>query len=70
MWCIHRMEHYSVVRKDGILAFATTRIDHAQQNKSHSREQEPYDFTHMWDIKQKATNEQTKQRKPQIQTTV
>ena len=27
---------------------------------SDGRDQEPYDFSHMWDIKQKATNEQTK----------
>ena len=32
---------------------------HAKWNKSDSKGQEPYDFTHMRDIKQKATNEQT-----------
>lgn len=34
---------------------------HAKQNKSDGKEQEPYDFTHMWYIKQKATSEQIKQ---------
>lgn len=44
--------------------------DHAQWNKSHWKEQELDDFMHMWDIKQEAINEQIKQRKPQMQTTV
>ena len=30
-----------------------------KQNKSDGKSQEPYDFTHMWDIKLK-TNEQTR----------
>ena len=35
---------------------------YAKQNKSDGKRQEPYDFIHMWDIKQKATNEQVKQQ--------
>ena len=35
----------------------------ATQNKSDGKSQEPYDFTHMWDIKLKSTNEQTRQTK-------
>ena len=31
---------------------------HAKWNKSDRKSQEPYDFTLMWDIKLKATNEQ------------
>ena len=29
---------------------------HAKKNKSNKKSQEPYDFTHICDIKQKATN--------------
>ena len=44
---------------------------HATQSKSDRKRQGPYDFTHRWDVKQKATNEQTKQtKKTQTQTTV
>ena len=32
---------------------------HGKQNKWHRKTQEPYDFTHMWDIKLKETSEQT-----------
>ena len=31
---------------------------HAKWNKSDGKKQEPHDFTHMWNVKQKATNEQ------------
>ena len=34
---------------------------HAKWNKSGRKGQEAYDFTHMWNIKQKASNEQTKE---------
>ena len=34
---------------------------HAKQNKSDGKSREPYEFTHMWDIKLKATNEQARQ---------
>ena len=36
---------------------------HGKQNKSDRKGQEPYDFTHMWDIKLKSTKEQTRQTK-------
>lgn len=32
---------------------------HAKQNKSERESKIPYDFTHMWYIKLKSTNEQT-----------
>ena len=41
------------------------------KNKSDRKSQEPsYDFTHMWDIKLKATNEQIRQTKNYRPTTV
>ena len=36
---------------------------HAKRNKSERKIQEPYDFTHMWDIQAKATNEPKKTNK-------
>ena len=33
-----------------------------RQNKSDGKIQEPYDFTHIWDIKLKAANEQMRQQ--------
>ena len=35
---------------------------HAKQNKSDRKRQESYDFTHMWDLKLKATKEQTRKK--------
>ena len=34
---------------------------HAKQNKLDIKSQEPYDSTHIWDIKVKATNKQKEQ---------
>ena len=42
---------------------------HAKWSKS-DKGQEPYDFTHMWDMKQKATIKPKKQTNSQTQTTV
>ena len=36
---------------------------HAKRNKSDGKTRKPYDFTHMWDIKLEATNEQARQIK-------
>ena len=48
-----------------IQPFVTTWVDlegyPAEPNKTGRKGQEPNDFTHMWDVKQKATNEQMKQ---------
>ena len=42
---------------------------HAKWNaKSDRKSQEPYDFTYMWDIKLKATNEQTIETNKQTKT--
>ena len=38
---------------------------HAKWNKWGRKSQEPYDFTHMWDIKMNATNEQIRKTKKQ-----
>ena len=63
------MEYYSVIRKEEILPFVTTWIDleniMLSENNSDRKSQEPYDFICMWDIKLKATNEQTRQRNKQ-----
>ena len=54
------------IRKDKILPFLTMWMDledyHANKHKSDGKEWRAYDFTHMWDIKQEATNKLTKQR--------
>ena len=46
--------------------------NHYTGNRTNRKSQEPYDFTHMWDIKLKATNDQTRQtnKNSQTQTTV
>lgn len=36
---------------------------HAKQSNSDGNSHEPYDFTRIWDIQQKARNEQIRQRK-------
>ena len=41
---------------------------HAKQNKSARKSQEPYDFTHKWDIKLKATKEQTRKQTKTMDT--
>ena len=43
---------------------------HAKQSKSDRKSQEPYDFTRMWNVKLKATNEQKRKTKTQTQTIV
>ena len=46
---------------------AGSRVYYAKQNKSERKRQIPYDFTHMWNLKNK-TNEQTT-KQTQIQRT-
>ena len=56
-------EYCSATRKDEILPFTTTWMDLETimiSEISQTESQEPYDFTPMWDIKLKATNEHTK----------
>ena len=36
---------------------------HAKWNKADGKSQEPYDYTHMWDIKLKTTDEKTTDEK-------
>ena len=51
-------------KKDEIMPFVTTCVAlesiMLKWNKSDGKKQEPYEFTHMWDIKQKSTNTQNK----------
>ena len=64
MWYIYTTGYYSALRKDKILPWMDleniilSRIDYAKK-----KSQGPYDFTHMWDIKLKTTNKQTRQTK-------
>ena len=55
------MKYYSAVRKDEILPLATTWTDPESimlnAVRSDRKGQEPYDFIHMWEIKQR--NKQT-----------
>ena len=67
MWYMCTTAYYSAIRKDEILPFTTTRknlenimlsqINQTEKNKNH-------DFTHMCDIKLKATNEETNSQTP------
>ena len=66
MWYIYTTEYYSTIRKNEILPFATTWVDFENitlsENNSDRKSQELYDLTHVWDIKLKATNKQTRQQ--------
>lgn len=56
------MDYYSATRKEETLLFGTTCIYHESitlREMSGGKGQEPYSFTHVWDLKQKVTNEQT-----------
>ena len=58
----HRMEYYLAIRKDEIRAFVTTwmGIENIMLSEISRTEKFKNDFTHMWDIKVKATNKQTR----------
>ena len=73
MWDMYTVEYSSVIIKDEILPVVTTCMDpesnHAKGNKSDGKGQAPWDFTHMWHVKQKATDEQTQQTSKVLDTT-
>ena len=56
------MEYYSAIKKEGNLAIYNNmdgpRGYYAKWNKSDKERQIPYDFTHMWNLKNKI-NKQT-----------
>lgn len=61
------MEYYSVIRKNEIMPLATTwiyleNIILSKVSQTREKKKEPYDFAHMWDMKQKAKNEWNKQK--------
>ena len=76
LWHVRTGSTHSAVRKDEILPFATTWVNlkNIMVSEISQTGKEPYDFTHMWDIKLKATNEQTRKtknkQKSETQTTV
>ena len=50
------MKYYSGIKNNEILLFATIWIEleyYAKQSKSVRERQIPYDFTHMWDLRNK-----------------
>ena len=57
------MEYYSAIRKDEILPLPTRWMNleniMLSEISQKGKRQEPYDFTHMWDLKLK-TSDQTK----------
>ena len=70
VWYVYTMKYCSAIRKDEILQFATTWMDlkNIISNKSDKKSQ-PCDFIHMWDIKLKATNEQTRKKTQELTDT-
>ena len=50
MWYLHAMSYYLAIRKDEILPFENVMPSEISQTEN---VHEPYDFTHMWDIKPK-----------------
>ena len=58
---LYTMEYYSVIRKDNILPFETIWMN--LEKIMLSKMSDKKNHTHMWDIKLKATNEQTKEQK-------
>ena len=63
MWFIHTMEHYSAIRKDEILPYATMWVDLESITLSEITQMEKdkkYMISFMADIKQKVANKQNK----------
>ena len=54
------MEYYSATKKDGVLLFATTRVElegiNAKLKKSDGERWIPYNFTYMWNLKNKTND--------------
>ena len=55
LWHVRTGSTHSAVRKDEILPFATTWVNlkNIMVSEISQTGKEPYDFTHMWDIKLK-----------------
>ena len=58
MWCIYTMEYYSALKKNEILPFPTTwmYLESIMLNEISER-QIPYNFTHVWNLRNKPTKE-------------
>ena len=67
IWFIYTMEYYSAIRKDEYPPFVTTWMDLEDimlSEMSDGERQILYDFTHMWNLRNKA-NKQRKKRERQ-----
>ena len=65
MVCIYNGTHYSAIKKNEILPFATTWMDPEGIILSEiSQEEIPHDFTHMWNLRNKRAKEKREREKP------
>ena len=58
MWCIYTTRHLSAIKRWNVATCDNTEGSweyHVKQKKPEGKRQEPYIYTHMWDIKPKAT---------------
>ena len=74
MWYIYTVECHSAIRKHERLPFVTTWI-HLKtitlvKNIKQKKSRATYDFTPSWDIKLKATNEQTRKTHKQLKDSI
>ena len=59
-WCIYIMDYYSAIKKNEILPLATTWMDVKSIILSEiSQRQIPYDFTYVWNPKNKTNKQKT-----------
>ena len=63
------MEHYSAIEKNEILPSTMTwmQLEVTMLNEMSSREKQiPYDFTHMWNLRNKTNKQRKKERGREI----
>lgn len=67
VWCIHTMTYHSAVRWNTATCNTTDGSWEYHAKRGKSDKKGPYDFTQMWDMKLKATDEQTRKTSSQTQ---